>query len=69
MTSLSDRINAMNIDEASKRELRELFVAVLADIGGVRDDLVATAAKLDDDATVTDTDYEASLTASANLTE
>lgn len=69
MTSLSDRINAMNIDEASKRELRELFVAVLADISGVRDDLVATAAKLDDDATVTDTDYEASLTASVNLTE
>lgn len=69
MTSLSDRINAMNIDEASKRELRELFVAVLADISGVRDDLVATAAKLDDDATVTDTDYETSLTASVNLTE
>lgn len=69
MTSLSDRINAMNIDEASKRELRELFVAVLADISGVRDDLVATAAKLDDDATVTDTDYEAKLTASVNLTE
>lgn len=68
MTSLSDRINAMNIDEASKRELRELFVAVMADLTALSANLGAVAEELDNDGTA-GTGYEALLTNSLTLSE
>jgi len=51
--SLNQRINAMSIDEKSKRELRAILEAMRADY-------VALATKLNADATVTDTNYGAS---------
>lgn len=51
--SLNQRINAMNIDEKSKRELRAILAALLAD-------RTAQNAKLNLDAGVTDTNFGAS---------
>ena len=50
--SIAQRINASSLDQITKRELRALFEAQ-------RLDMVALAAKLNLDATVTDTNYHA----------
>lgn len=70
--SILDRLNASQLDQMSKAELRELLQAMFADLTAIRTtvaanvtDIAAIAAKLDLDGGVTDTDYAAGLTASA----
>ena len=54
------------IDESvSHQELITLLNAMLADYTSIRTNLITLAAKLDDDATVTDTNYEATCTPAA----
>lgn len=54
--SVAQRLAATNLDKATERELRVL-------LGAVVDALQAVAAKLDADATVTDTNYGATVAA------
>lgn len=52
--SVAARLSVLNIDKASEREIRTLIAAL---VNGVQ----ALASKLDSDATVTDTNYKATL--------
>lgn len=52
--SVAQRLGATNLDKLTERELRTL-------LGALVNGLQAVAAKLDADATVTDTDYSATL--------
>jgi hypothetical protein len=52
--SLAQRLSATNLDKMSERELRVLLTSLL-------DGMQAICAKLDADATVTDTNYAATL--------
>lgn len=68
--SISQRLNAAGFSDAQTRELRSLFEAVVDDVAALKAATVGIAAKLDDDGTVTDTDYEALWTPSTgNITD
>lgn len=62
-------LNGADFTDAQRRALSTLFGAVVDDVSGVITSHVGLAAKLDDDATVTDTNYEALWTPSATLTD
>ena len=69
MVSIDQSLNMASLDTASANELRRILKALVVDIAAVKADLVIVAAQLDDDATVTDTDYEANLVSSPTVTE
>ena len=69
MVSIDQSLNMASLDTASTNELRRILKALVVDIAAVKADLVIVAAQLDDDATVTDTDYEAALVSSPTVTE
>jgi hypothetical protein len=58
MASIKQITGALS-DKADAKELRKLLENVLADNTAIRAALVAVTAKLDADATVTDTNYAA----------
>lgn len=57
--SISQRLNAAGFSDGQVRELRALFEAVVDEVTALKAATVGLAAKLDDDGTVTDTNYEA----------
>ena len=69
MVSIDQSLNMASLDTASTNELRRILKALVVDIAAVKADLVIVAAQLDDDAGVTDTDYEAALVSSPTVTE
>ena len=69
MVSIDQSLNMASLDTASTNELRRILKALVVDIAAVKADLVIVAAQLDDDAAVTDTDYEAALVSSPTVTE
>ena len=69
MVSIDQSLNMASLDTASTNELRRILKALVVDIAAVKADLVIVAAQLDDDATVTDTDYEANLVSEPTVTE
>ena len=70
MPSISQRINASNLDTLTQRELLDLLLAARADIAALNARVTGIAAKLDADGGVTDTNYGSSWPAPAapNLT-
>lgn len=54
--SITKRLNASSLDAKSKREVQAILQAILHAVSGM-------AAKLDADAGVTDTDYQAKVSA------
>ena len=69
MVSIDQSLNMASLDTASRNELARILKALVVDIAAVKADLVIVAAQLDDDAGVTDTDYEAALVSSPTVTE
>ena len=69
MVSIDQSLNMASLDTASTNELRRILKALVVDIAAVKADLVIVAAQLDDDAGVTDTDYEAALVSQPTVTE
>ena len=69
MVSIDQSLNMASLDTASTNELRRILKALVVDIAAVKADLVIVAAQLDDDATVTDTDYETNLVSEPTVTE
>ena len=69
MVSIDQSLNMASLDTASRNELARILKALVVDIAAVKADLVIVAAQLDDDAGVTDTDYEANLVSSPTVTE
>ena len=69
MASINQLLNESGLPALAQRQLRQIFEAVLADTQAVNANVVALAAKLDDDAGVTDTDYEAGLDPVKGLTQ
>lgn len=65
--SIKVRTNALS-NAADARELKALLDAIRADQLALKASIVGIAAKLDDDATVTDTNYEALWTPTLTLT-
>ena len=61
---ISSRLVGM-LNTQDEQNLRILLGALQDDITAIRDSLIVLAAKLDDDASVTDTDYEALCTPAA----
>ena len=55
--------------DSQRRALRTVLEAIVDDFTATNASVVGMAAKLDDDATVTDTNYEALWTPSATLTD
>jgi hypothetical protein len=70
MPSISQRVNASQLDAISRRELADLLQAARADIAALQARVTGLAAKLDADGGVTDTNYGALFPAPAttNLT-
>jgi hypothetical protein len=66
MASINQELNASGLGAPAVRALRRLFMAALDTSNSAAADLALIAGKLDDDATVTDTDYEATLTTPTN---
>ena len=72
MASINQELNASGLGQPAVRALRRLFMSLLDTDNAHVADLALITAKLDDDATVTDTNYEATLlspTNSGGLTE
>jgi Skp family chaperone for outer membrane proteins len=57
--SVVQHVNAANLGYQGRKELNQLLAAVYADLSALRTSIVAVTAKLDADATVTDTNYGA----------
>ena len=65
---ISQQLNGAGFSDAQVRALAALFGATVDEFAAFKASVVGLAAKLDDDATVTDTNYEALWTpATGNL--
>lgn len=68
--SINQHLNGADFSDAQRRALRAVLEAVVDEVTALKAATVGLAAKLDDDATVTDTNYEALWTPSTgNLTD
>ena len=67
--SIQQWLNTTSLSTADARALAVVLKGLVDDIAAVKADVVIVAAQLDDDATVTDTDYEASLVSDPTVTD